>query len=160
MLLFEHAAEGMSQSQGWTCTAPFPWCMPLPHYTLCMISSTHTNSNPLLALSSFRLGKCCCFYSSCQSLASCKTICIYVWQSASSLETPTALQRAQSLPGSDVSSLGAHMGTCAKQWHNWGLHSKARGCENNTCVNWSEWLLTLHKPSHLAILKSCKFSLH
>lgn len=74
----------------------FPWCMPLLHRTLCSHYHPLNNSSPLLALSSLRLGKCCCFYSLCQSLASCKTI--YVWQSASSLETPSVWHRGWALP--------------------------------------------------------------
>lgn len=160
---FACATEGMSQSQGWTCAAPFPWCVFTTLHTLCMLSSTCTDSNHLLALSSFRLGKCCCFYSSCQSLASWQNYPVSTFDS----QLPPWKHQLRCREDGPCQARMSHpwevtRGTrlVLNNGHNWVLYSKAHGCENKVYANWSEWPLALQKLSHLAILKSFQFSLH
>lgn len=95
--------------------------------------------------------------------------CAKAWQAAKWSVSPFDSQ----LPPWKQQVRGREDGLCQLGWlipgadtghwtglHNWGWYSKAQGCENRICVNWSEWLLTLQKPSYLAILKPFQFLLH
>lgn len=93
-----------------------------------------TNPNSLLALFSFRLGKCCCFYSSCQAWQASKTICMYVRQSVLSLRNTNCIVEMM---------VSASLGLLARgRWHRIPVdqlhikHAQDRVFEQQLEFNW------------------------